>query len=114
MNRTAKDGENMKYLFNSRGRHIANFVNNHLHTPSGKNIGHFLDREQIFVDMHGRYLGELICEDRLMRRHDSPHKSVSFGMLGNYGNAGNYGNPGNHGSIGIVSGFEDVPEDELA
>lgn len=103
----------MKYLFNSRGRHIANLVNSHLHAPTGKNIGHFLEREKIFVDMRGRYLGELISKDRLMRRTNSPYKSVNFGVFGNYGNVGNYGNPGNHGSIGTFGGFEDVPEDKL-
>lgn len=101
----------MKYLFNSRGRHIANFVNGQLHAPGGKNIGHYLEKEAIFIDMRGRYLGEIVNENRLMRQRSSPYKSVNFGVYGNYGNVGNYGNPGNHGSIGSIGGYEDLPED---
>jgi hypothetical protein len=25
-----------------------------LHAPTGKNIGHYLENEKIFIDMHGR------------------------------------------------------------
>lgn len=100
----------MKYLFNSKGKHIANLVDGQLHARTGKNIGHYLEQEKIFIDMRGRYLGELVHEDRLMRNKSSPYRSVNFGSYGNYGNVGNYGNPGNHGSIGAIGGFEDVPE----
>lgn len=48
----------MEFLFNSRGQHIANFVNGQLHSPLGPNIGHFLESQNIFIEMHGRYLGE--------------------------------------------------------
>jgi hypothetical protein len=58
--------------------------------------------------MSGRYLGELIADDRLLRRTNSPYRSTNFGNYGNYGNAGNYGNPGRRGRIGSVAGFEDV------
>jgi hypothetical protein len=98
----------MQFLFNSRGRHIANLVNGQLHAPTGANIGHFLNDYRIFIDMAGRYLGEVVQENRLLYRTASPHRSVSYGNYGNYGNVGNYGNPGNHGSIGVVGGFRDV------
>ena len=104
----------MEYLFNSKGKHIANFVNDQLHSRTGKNIGHYMKKEAIFIDMHGRYLGEIVHENRLMQRKSSPYKSVSFGSYGNYGSVGNYGNPGNYGSIGSVSGFEDIPEEALS
>ena len=104
----------MHYLFNSKGQHIANFVNGQLHAPTGKNIGHYLENEKIFIDMHGRYLGEIVANDRLMRQRSSPYKSVNFGNYGNYGNVGNYGNPGNHGSIGSIGGYEDIPENVLS
>jgi len=100
----------MDYLFDSSGRHIANFVNDQLHHPRGKNIGHFLQRQNIFIDMRGRYLGELVRGNRLMRNRNSIHKSANYGVYGNYGNVGNYGNPGNYGSIGSMSGFEDIPD----
>lgn len=98
----------MEYLFNIRGQHIANVVNGQLHAPSGQNIGHFLEKEGIFIDMHGRYLGEIVNGDRLLYNRASPHKAVNYGNHGNYGNAGNYGNPGNRGSIGAIGGYEDV------
>lgn len=98
----------MEFLFNSRGEHIANFVNGQLHAPSGQNVGHYLSNERIFIDMSGYYLGEIIHENRLMYKISSPYKSVNFGNYGNYGNVGNYGNPGNYGSIGLISGYRDI------
>ncbi len=103
----------MKFLFNSRGKHIANEVNDQLHAPTGKNIGHYLEQQKIFIDRKGKYLGEIVHNDRLMYNKTSPYKSTNFGVYGNYGNAGNYGNPGNHGNIGSVGGFEDIPVDKL-
>jgi hypothetical protein len=103
----------VQYLFNSRGQHIANFVSGQLHAPTGQNIGHYLESQSIFIDMQGRYLGEIVCENRLMYRRNSPHRSVNYGSYGNYGNVGNYGNPGNYGSIGTPGGFEDVPSERL-
>lgn len=103
----------MKYLFNSQGKHIANFINSQLHSPTGQNIGHYLENEGIFIDMQGRYLGEIVHDNRLMYNRMSPYKSVNFGSYGNYGNVGNYGSPGNYGSIGMISGYEDIPEKRL-
>jgi hypothetical protein len=102
----------MQFLFNSRGKHIANMVNNQLHAPNGKNIGHLLSDQGFFIDMRGRYLGEIVNNDRLMRRTSAP--SGSWGSYGNYGNSGSYGNPGNAGSIGSIGGYKDVPEDLLS
>jgi hypothetical protein len=50
----------MKYLFDSTGRHVANLVNGQLHAPTGENIGHFLPDHGIFIDISGRYLGEIV------------------------------------------------------
>jgi len=98
----------MEFLFNSKGRHIANFVNGQLHAPRGKNIGHYLESYKIFIDMRGKYLGEIVSQDRLMYNRNSQHKNVNYGNYGNYGNVGNYGNPGIRGSIGNVAGYTDV------
>ena len=103
----------MKRLYNSRGNHVANEVNGQLHEPTGRNIGHFLTRESIFIDLHGRYLGEIVMNDRLMRNRNSRHSSVSFGNRGYYGTVGNYGTPGNHGSLRQPAGYEDIPEELL-
>ena len=65
----------MEFLFNSRGQHIANFVNGQLHAPTGQNIGHYLEAQGIFIDMSGRYLGEIVQKNRLMYKRFSPHKN---------------------------------------
>lgn len=85
----------MQYLFNSRGQHIANFVNGQLHAPTGANIGHYREDQGIFIDMAGLYLGELVSMNRLLYRIHSLHRSINYGNYGNYRNVGNYGNPGN-------------------
>lgn len=103
----------MKFLFDSRGRHIANFVNGQLHATGGKNIGHYLENYKIFIDMKGRYLGEIILENRLLYNNQNSWKGTNFGIYGNYGNVGNYGNPGNFGSVGHVSGYRDIEIEKL-
>lgn len=92
----------MEYLYDSKGKHIANLVNAHLHAPSGQNIGHFLSNEKIMIDMHGKYLGEIVQSNRLLYNKTSSYQNVIFGSYGNYGN------PGNCGSIGIPGGYRDV------
>jgi len=98
----------MKYLFDISGQHIANEVNGQLHSPTGQNIGHYLPDHNIFIDMNGRYLGEIMLKNRLVYNPNSSHRSLNYGSYGNYGNVGNYGNPGHYGSIGSVPGYEDV------
>ena len=98
----------MEYLFDSKGKHIANVVNGHLYTPSGQNIGHFLSNEKIFIDMHGKYMGEIVHNNRLLYNMTSPYRGMNYGLYGNFGNIGNYGNPGSYGSIGILGGYRDV------
>ena len=103
----------VKYLHNSNGKHVANFVNGQLHACNGRNIGHYLDNHNIFVDMDGRYLGEIVFNNRLVYKNNSPFKSINLGNYGNYGNVGNYGNAGNTGSIGLFAGYIDIPEEKL-
>ena len=103
----------MRYLFNSRGQHIANEVNSQPHSPRGANFGHYLKNEKIFIAMDGHYLGELIYDNRLVCSRSSPYRSVNFGIYGNYGNVGNYGNPGNYGSVSLPSGYEDIDINKL-
>lgn len=98
----------MNYLFDSKGKHIANFVNGQLYSPKGKNIGHYLESCNIFIDMSGYYLGEIVLGNRLMYNSNSSYSNTCFGCYGNYGNIGNYGNPGNYGCIGTLAGYKDV------
>lgn len=103
----------MKFLFDSGGRHVANLVKDQLHSPSGENVGHFLAAENIFVDMAGDYLGEIVHDNRIMYNRGSSHCAVNFGNRGNFPNAGNFGNAENCGSIGKLGGFEDIPLERL-
>lgn len=98
----------MIFLFNAKGRHIANFVSGQLYSPKGNNIGHFIDNQNFFIDMNGRYLGEIVFDNRLMRMVYPPYASINFGVYGDYGNIGDYGNPGDYGSIGSIGGYEDI------
>lgn len=103
----------MTPLHNSRGEHIANFVNGHLHATSGENIGHYLAAQKIFIDMSGHYLGEIVNGNRLLCRQSSPHRNAMWGVGGNVGNVGNFGNFGNIGNAGMPGGYEDIPEGKL-
>src|SRR3954447_26588725 len=103
----------MQYLYNSDGYHIANFVNGELYTPAGHNIGHYLSRERIFIDMHGRYLGEIVRNDRLLYNLSSRYRSTTFSANATRSSVGNYGDPGKQNNIGHFSGYEDVPESRL-
>jgi len=103
----------MKYLFNSKGKHIANESRGQLHSTSGKNFGHYLDNHKFFIDMNGRYLGELYDGNRLLHRLGNGYENVSFGNYGNYGNIGSFGNPGNIGNAGMPAGYKDIVEEKL-
>lgn len=103
----------MKYLFNSKGQHVANEVSGQLHATTGQNIGHFLSDYNFFIDMNGHYLGKIILENRLMFRSGNGYNSTCFGNYGNYGNVGNYANPGNHGSVGQISGYIDMSKSQI-
>jgi hypothetical protein len=103
----------MTFLFDSHGQHVANLVGKQLHAPSGANIGHYREDQQIFIDMQGQYLGEIVLTNRLMYNPSSPYRSTNYGNYGDYGNAGDYGNPGNHGSVGMIPGFDDLTAEWL-
>jgi hypothetical protein len=103
----------MNRLYDSRGKHIANEADGELHELNGKNIGHFLTREAIFINMRGAYLGEIVMIDRLMRQRGSRHTSVNFGSRGSRGSLGNCGTPGNQRSIRQPGGYEDIAESLL-
>jgi hypothetical protein len=94
----------MERLFNSSGQHIANLVNDRLYSPGGQNIGRRLGSGDL-VDLGGRYLGEIVHSNRLLKR--SGRGSTSHGNAGTTGNIGNFGNPGSIGSLNIA-GYDDV------
>jgi hypothetical protein len=98
----------VQYLYDSRGRYIAVEQAGHLHSKSGRNVGHWLDRQGVFVDLKGRYLGELVAGNRLLVNKFSEHQFTTFGHFGNYGSVGRYEDPGRIGIMGLPSGYVDV------
>lgn len=103
----------MDFFFNSNGSHLANMVRIQLHSPAGPNIGHYLPSHDIFIDMTGRYLGEIVSPNRLMYNRFSAYRYLTFGAHGNYGNIGSYGTPGNDGDIDAIAGYEDIDRANL-
>ena len=67
-------------LHDSHGRHIANFVSGQLHDVQGRNIGHYLENEGIFINMQGYYLGEIVDKRRLLYNNNSAYKSICYGV----------------------------------
>ena len=63
--------------------------------------------EDIFIDIRGWYLGEIVDRNRLLYRNNSEYKSENYGSYGNYGNVGSYGNYGNIGSCSYA-GYSDI------
>jgi hypothetical protein len=56
----------VEFLFDSESQNIANLVNNQLNSPYGEHIGTYLEEDNILVDTAGRYLGEIVQNNRLM------------------------------------------------
>lgn len=96
------------FIFDLTGKHIANWVDEQLYAPTGENIGHYLPDLEIFIDMKGNYLGEIIFDERLVYDINSPYKLQNFGSLGDFGNIGNLGNPGNFGSLSLTSNYTEI------
>lgn len=101
----------MNVLFNSNGQHIANWLDGQLYAPAGQHIGHYMEDHQIFVDMTGHYMGEIVFENRLMCKLSSPYHNQRYNAGGNYDHqksAGNYGDPGSKGDFGKIEGYENL------
>ncbi|MFQ3871525.1 hypothetical protein ABLV94_13150 [Staphylococcus sp. Mo2-7] len=103
----------MKYLFDSKGNHIANVINDNLFSVKGINIGHCVTDLNIFIDIYGKYIGEIIYEDRLMYNKSSPFKNKKFGIYGETSNGGIYGIPRGRHSIGNITGYTDTNLERL-
>lgn len=63
-------------------------------TFHGRNIGHYLDNKGIFIDVHARYLEEIVDKKYLFYKNNSPYKSICYGSYGSCGHIGNYENIG--------------------
>lgn len=98
----------MQYLFNTKGMHIANLIYAKLYAPTGEHIGHYLEKEKIVIDIKGRYLGEIIQQDRLLSNQVSPLRYSQHPALGNHGAVGQYGQAGQSGHFNMGQAYQDV------
>jgi hypothetical protein len=98
----------MRFLFNSDGRCIAIENGQRLYALSGQNIGCPVAGREIFVDLDGRYLGEILGTNHLMWRKDSPHQQVNYGANIEFGGIGNFSNPPQMEKIKLPPGFSDI------
>jgi hypothetical protein len=98
----------MKYLFNLHGVHIANGVDDQLYTDKGLHIGCFLKDYEIFIDLKGQYLGEIIFDNRLLFKSDSIYKNFCFGNYLKFNSIEYLGTPGFLGIIAQPSCYENV------
>lgn len=98
----------MEYLFNSKGKHIATFSNGLLYNSIGRNIGCYLNNEKIFIDLQGRYLGEIINTNRLAYCVNSCYDNSNFGNQANYGMGPTYSTQNDVSAIENMHGYEDL------
>lgn len=105
----------MERIFNGAGQHIANWKDGGLFTPSGRHVGRYVEEHAVFVDIYGKYIGEIVTNlssqvkgQRLMRNEHSECLQWSFGGQGSIGSIGNLGSPGTVGSVGTLPGFSEV------
>jgi hypothetical protein len=98
----------MQLLFDSQGQFIASEEGGHLHSKAGGNIGHYRRGERIFIDLLGRYLGEVVLGNRLLDNRQSPFRKVGFAVQGTFDGIGAIGNPGSAGAIEPLDGYSDV------
>ena len=66
------------HLYDSDGQHIATLDSSQLYSVSGRHVGAYSDDEGIFIDLHGRYLGEIVQNDRLFDDRTSPFHEQTF------------------------------------
>jgi hypothetical protein len=104
----------MRYLFDSKGRHIANLVEDQIFTASGAHVGHWLAHLEIFIDLDGRYLGELFHEDRLLYYEHSRHREAVYGDLGGDRDVAGSGSLEGRSRILMPCGCADVVSGRLA
>jgi hypothetical protein len=104
----------MRCLFDSNGRHIANLVEDQLFTAAGIHAGHWLEHREIFIDVDGRYLGELFHEDRLLYDERSRDRDAVYGDHGDGRDAAGTGSLEGRSRILMPSGCADIVSGRLA
>ena len=98
----------MLHLYNSQGLHVATEANGYLYSKTGKLIGRYLERLGVYLDLHGRYLGEILCLNRLAFNHDSRYLNASFDPCTYHGAIGPHEKPKDFSPLPLPPGFTDV------
>jgi hypothetical protein len=106
-----RDTVRIQYLFDSRGRHIANLIGEQLHAPTGETIGRYEKTAGMFIDMSGNYLGEIVGRDRLLYNYSSSYRWRNYGNHGDCRNTCDSGTPEANGVISMPVGYGDVKVD---
>lgn len=104
----------MKRLYDSQGKHIADLIENRLYNAWGANVGHYAPGEGVCVDLQGRYLGEILFDNRLAYGRHSPKRFLNLGRQGDYGNGGFHGFGGGTSYLGLPVAYDDIPPGRLA
>ena len=90
------------WLYDSRGKPIAFVSGGNVFSRSGRFLGR-LEGNEVW---HGTYIGEIVHEDRLLRRTGKAR--VRRGTPGTPGTPGIPGSPGSRGAIGLPAGYRDI------
>lgn len=99
-------------IYNSHGKQVAVLSGDALYSLYGQFIAEFRPTDGVFVDLQGRYLGEIVEGDRLLENYVSGHHNRLFGLPGLRGSIGaSFGSLSS--SIFMPSGYRDVDSSRL-
>lgn len=98
----------MIQLYDSKGNHIAIFLNETLHNLRGENIGQYLSNYKVFFDMSGFYLGEIIQDRYLIYNDRSYCKDMTFGVYKDNGDIGSIRKQDKCNSILLPGNYKDI------
>lgn len=96
------------HLFNSFGYHVATVYEGNIYTPEGKNLGRFEEELGVFLSLNGRYMGQIVEENRLALDTNWQFRHISFGLLGDSGSRAGWGRQADIGRCVLPKDFEDV------
>ena len=94
-------------LFDSHGSHIVTEVNGHLYTPEGKYVGYWSADMEAYISKEGRYLGELVEENRLGADPSWRFKHLSFNR-GYEGDRSGWSRAADVYKVNLPYGYKDV------
>ncbi len=103
----------MTHLFNSRGQHILNEHGGYLSLPTGQIVGRYIEQYGVFVDLSGRYIGEIFLMNRIVYDPNSRYRHSVLGTANSGGNIGAHPCPRTYSPIILPPGLEDIDLGQL-